>query len=164
MKLRSALEDSFVASPFAECELTMRKTGAFVLAGIGLILAVGVPVTIAVVFSIDLGKKPGILVGGMMPGIVVLMLAVKVWKSGAAPKPTPEQIPLGYQVCELCGKTLPETEGVARRLDLQTPMARTAFVCHACTRYRTKRALIVLVMFLAGLGVLALLVQLFVAK
>src|SRR5215813_4657307 len=115
----------------------MRKTIAIALAGIGLILAVGIPVAIAVFFNIDLGKKPGFLVGGMMPGLSVMVLAGKVWKGGATPKPTPDQIPPGCQVCESCGKTLPVTEGVARRLNLQTPMARIEFVCHSCARYRT---------------------------
>src|SRR5262249_50226047 len=107
-----------------------------------------------------LGKKPGVLVGGMMPGVIVMALAGKLWKDREPPKPTPDLIPPGYQVCELCDKTVPETEGVARRLDLQTPTARVAFVCHACTRYRTKRALIVLVLLFAGLGVFALVVYL----
>ena len=144
----------------AECDSTMRKTGALILAGVGLILAVGIPITIALLFNIDLGKKPGVLVGGMMPGVSVMVLARKLWKGGGVPRPTPDQIPPGYQVCDLCGKTVPEMEAVARRLDLQTPMVRVAFVCHACTRYRTKRALTVLVLFLAALGLFALVVYL----
>src|SRR5262245_5147914 len=157
---------SFTVRPqeSAECAWSMRKTGAVILASVGLILAVGVPVTIAVVFNIDLGKKPGALVGGMMPGISVMVLAGKLWKGGAAAKPMPDQIPPGYQYCDLCGKTVPETEGVARRLYPQTPMVRVAFVCNACNRYRTKRALMVLVLFLAGLGVLALVVYLTIPK
>ena len=142
----------------------MRKTGAAILAGVGLILAVGVPIAIALLFRVDLGKRPGVLVGGMMPGLSVMVLAGKLWKGGEAPKPTPDQIPHGYQVCDLCGKTVPLTEGVARRLNLQTPMARVGFVCHACTRYRTKRALMVLVLFLAALGIFALVVQLTIAR
>ena len=130
------------------------------MAGVGLIFAVGLPIAIALLLNIDLGRKPGVLVGGMMPGVGVMVLARKLWKGREAPKPTPDQIPLGYQVCDLCGKNVPETEGVLRRLDLQTPMARLAFTCHACTRYRTKRALIVLVLFLAALGVFALVVYL----
>jgi hypothetical protein len=116
------------------------------------------------VFNIDPGKRPGVLVGGMMPGLSVLVLARKLWKGGEAPKPTLDQIPHGHQVCDLCGKAVPATEGVARRLDLQTPMARVAFVCHACTSYRTKRALMVLVLFLAALRVFALVVQLTIAR
>jgi hypothetical protein len=116
----------------------MRKTGALILAGVGLILAAGVPITIALLFNIDLGKRTGVLVGGMMPGVSVMVLARTLWRGGEAPKPTPDQIPHGHQVCDLCGKTVPVTEGVARRLDLLTPMARVAFVCHACARYRTK--------------------------
>jgi hypothetical protein len=142
----------------------MRKTGALILAGVGLNLSVGVPVTIALLFNIDLGARPGVLVGGMMPGVCVMVLARKLWKGGETPKPTPDQIPLGHQVCDLCGKTVAEKEGVARRLNLQTPMARTAFVCHACTRYRTRRALLVLVFFLAVLGAVALVVQLTIAR
>lgn len=137
----------------------MRKTGALILASVGLILAVGVPVTIAVAFNIDLGKRPGVLVGGMLPGIGVMALAGKLWKDAAA-KPMPDQIPPGYQFCELCGKTVPETEGVGRRVNPQTPMVRVTFICHACSRYRAKRALLVLVLFLAGLGVIALVVYL----
>ena len=142
----------------------MRKTGAVILASVGLILAVAVPVTLAVVFNIDLGKRTAVLVGGMMPGISVMLLAGKLWKGGAPPKPMPDQIPPGYQFCDLCGKTVPGTEGVARRLNPQTPMTREAFVCYACNRYRTKRALIVLVLFLAGLGVFALVVYLTIPR
>jgi hypothetical protein len=142
----------------------MRKTGALILAEVGLILAVGVPVTVSLLFNIDLGKRADVLVGGMMPGLSVMVLARKLWKGGEAPRPTPEQIPHGHQVCDLCGKAVPVTEGVVRRLDLQTPMVRVAFVCHACTRYRTKRALLVLVLFLAALGVFALVVQLTIAR
>src|SRR5262245_57276601 len=142
----------------------MRKTGALILAGVGLILAVGVPITISIVFNIDLGKRTGVLVGGMMPGIGVMVLAGKLWKGGAAAKPTPGEIPPGYQYCELCGKTVPDTEGVARRLNPQTSVGRVAFVCHACNRYRTKRALLVLVLFLAGLGMFALVVYFTIPK
>jgi hypothetical protein len=138
----------------------MRKTVALLLGLAGLILAVGVPIAVALWLNLDPGKKPGLLVGGMMPGLGVLLLARKLWKGGEAPRPRPELIPPGYQVCELCGKTLPATEGVARQFDPQTPRARIAFACHACTRYRTKRALTVLVLFLAALGVFALAVQL----
>jgi hypothetical protein len=144
----------------AFCELTMRKAIAALLAVVGLILAVGVPITIALLFNLDPGKKPGLLVGGMMPGVSVLVLARKLWKGGEAPKTMPDQVRPGYQVCDLCGNAVLETEGVARRLDLQTPMARVAFVCYPCTRYRTRRALLVLVLFLAALGVFALVVHL----
>jgi hypothetical protein len=119
---------------------------------------------IAVVFNIDPGKRPGVLVGGMMPGLGVLVLARKLRQGGGVPKPTPDQVPAGHQVCDLCGKAVPVTEGVARRRDLQTPMARVAFVCDACTSYRTKRALVVLVLFLAALGVFALVVQLTIPR
>jgi hypothetical protein len=142
----------------------MRRTGAFILASVGLILAVAVPVTIAVVFNIDLGKRTGVLVGGMMPGISLMVLAGKLWKGGAVPKPMPDQIPPGYQYCELCGQTVSETEGVGRHLNPRTPTARVAFVCHACNRYRTKRALMVLVLFLAALGIFALVVSLTMPK
>jgi hypothetical protein len=142
----------------------MRKTGALILAGVGLILAVGVPVAIAVFFQIDLGKKPGVLVGGMMPGLSVMVLARKLWKGGEVPKPTPDQIPHGHQACELCGKVVLLTEGVAHQINPRTPMARVAFICHACTRYRTRRALLILVLFLAALGVFALVVQLTIAR
>jgi hypothetical protein len=142
----------------------MRKTGALILASVGVILAVAVPVTIAVVFNIDLGRKTGVLVGGMMPGMGLMVLAGKLWKDGTAMKPTPADIPPGYQYCDLCGKTVLEAEGVGRRLNPQTPMAQVAFVCHACNRYRTKRALLVLVLFLAGLGILALVVYLTIPK
>src|SRR5262249_60605206 len=98
----------------------MRKTGALIVAVVGLILAVGVPVTIALLFNIDLGKRPGVLVGGMMPGVSVMVLARKLWKGGEAPKPTPDQIPHGRRVCDLCGKTAPLTEGRGRRLHQDT--------------------------------------------
>src|SRR5205807_742405 len=107
------------------------KTGAFILASAGLILAVGVPATLAVVFNIDLGKRTGVFVGGMMPGISVMVLAAKLWKGGTATKPAPAEVPPGYQYCDLCGKTVLETEGVARRLNPNTPMAQVAFVCYA---------------------------------
>ena len=148
----------------AECELTMRRTIAVILAGTGLILAVGVPVLLALLFNIDLGKKPAVLTGGMMPGVCVMVWARALWKGREAPKPTINQIPLGHQVCDLCGQAVPETEGVARLLNPNTPIARVGFVCHACGRYRTKRALMVLVLFLAALGVFALVVQLTIGK
>jgi hypothetical protein len=138
----------------------MRKTAAFILAGVGLVLAVGVPIVIAVAFNIDPGRRPGVLVGGMMPGIGVMVFAHRLWKAGEAPKPPPGPIPPGYQVCDLCGNVLPETEGVARHLDPRMPTTRMAFVCYACARYRNKRALIVLALFLAALGLFALVVQL----
>ncbi len=138
----------------------MRKVVAALSAMMGLVLAVSLPITLALYFNIDPGKKPGILMGGMLPGLSVLVLARKLWKGPKDAKPTLDQIPPAYQICDLCGKPVPETAGVARRLDLQTPMARVAFVCHSCTRYRTKRALLVLVLFLAALGVLALIVHL----
>jgi hypothetical protein len=142
----------------------MRKAAAVILAAVGLSLAVGVPITIALVFNLDPGKKPGVLVGGMMPGVGVMVLARKLWKGREAPKPTPDQIPPGCQVCDLCGKTVPVTEGVARLLDPQTSMARVAFVCRPCTRYRTRRALLVLALFLTALGLFALIVQLTIPK
>jgi hypothetical protein len=94
------------------------------LAAVGLILAVGVPITIAVAFDIDLGKQPAVMGGGMMPGIVVMAVAGKLWKGGAAVKPRPDQIPPGYEFCDLCGETVPETEGSVQRLNPRTPMAR----------------------------------------
>lgn len=142
----------------------MRKTGAVILAGFGLILGVGVPVAIALFFNIDLGKQTVVLVGGMMPGISVLLLAGKLWKGGAAPKPTPDQIPPGYDYCDCCGKTVPALQGLVRRLQPRTPMARFAFVCHTCNRYRTQRALMVLFLFLAGLVVFAWVVHLTLPK
>jgi hypothetical protein len=43
-------------------------------------------------------------------------------------------------------------------------MARVAFVCHRCTRYRTRRALWVLAFFLFALGIFALVVQLTIPR
>jgi hypothetical protein len=136
----------------------MRKTGALILAAVGLILAVGVPITMAVVFNIDLGKQPAVMGGGMMPGIVVMAVAGKLWKGAAAVQPRPERVPTGYEYCDLCGETVPETEGSVQRLNPRTPMARVGFVCHACDSYRTRRAHIVLFLFLAGLIVIGLVV------
>jgi len=107
--------------------VTMRKTAAFILAGVGLILAVGVPVTIALLFNIDLGKQPAYLVGGMIPGLSVMVLARRLWKGAKVPKPTPDQIASGYQVCDLCGKTVAESEGlgvasICRRQWLALPL------------------------------------------
>jgi hypothetical protein len=82
----------------------MRKTSAFILAGLGLILAVGLPVAVATFFNIDLGGKPGLLVGGMMPGLGVMIAARKLWKGAPVARATPDVIPPGHHVCELCGK------------------------------------------------------------
>lgn len=142
----------------------MRKTFALILAGVGLIVAVGLPIVIASLFNIDLGAKPGLGVGGMMPGLGIMVLARRLWKGATTPRPLPGPIPPGHLMCVLCGTVVEQTDGVDRRLDLQTPMARVGFVCHACNRYRTKRALLILVLFLAGLGVFALIVQLTVPK
>lgn len=138
----------------------MRRAAAVILVGAGLILAVGVPIAIAVRFDIDPGKNSVVLLGGMMPGLGVMVLARKLWKGDQAAKPSPDPVQPGYRVCGLCGRTLPEAEGVSSRLDPLTPAARVAFVCHACTRYRTRRALAILVLFLTALGALALVVSL----
>ncbi|MFO0876525.1 MAG: hypothetical protein U0840_04055 [Gemmataceae bacterium] len=142
----------------------MRKLAAVLLATAGLILAVGLPITIAVVFNIDLGTRAGVLVGGMMPGIGVLALAGRLWSGAPAPQPPPDQIPPGHHVCDLCRKIVPLTDGIVRYLPPQASGGRVAFECHACGRYRIKRALTILVMFLAALGVFALIVQLTVVK
>jgi hypothetical protein len=134
--------------------LEMRKSSALIFAGVGLVLAVGLPITIALVWEIDLGKRQDILVGGSAPGICLMAIAGKLWRRAC--HSLPEFIPPGYLVCELCGKAAKAEEGVTRRLD----MARFAFVCHACSRYRTKRALIILLVFLGALGLFALIVQL----
>ena len=131
----------------------MRKTGAVILASLGLILAVAVPVTLAVVSNIDLGKSHHLLFG-MMPGISIMMLARKLSKGG--PKPMPDQIPPGYQFCDLCRKTVLQTEGEMRQLLQSIFISKEAFVCYACNRYRTKKALIILVLFLGFVGLLCL--------
>ena len=107
----------------------MRKTGAVILASLGLILAVAVPVILAVVSNIDLGKNVAVLLFGMMPGISIMMLAHKQSKSGAHPKPVPDQIPPGYQFCDQCSKTVLQTEGETRRLYESIFKTREAFVC-----------------------------------
>lgn len=134
----------------------MRKTGAVILASLGLILAVAVPVTLAVVSNIDLGKNVNVLLFGMMPGIIIMMLARKLSKSGGGPKPMPDQIPPGYQFCDQCSKTVLQTEGEMRRLHQSIFITREAFVCYACNRYRTKKVLIILVLFLGFVGLLCL--------
>lgn len=52
----------------------MRKTGAVILASLGLILAVAVPVT--------LGVNVNALLFGIMPGISIMVLARKLSKGG----------------------------------------------------------------------------------
>jgi hypothetical protein len=142
----------------------MNKTGALILFAVGLVLAVGVPVAVAIGFNIDPGQKPGLLVGGMMPGVCVIALARRLWKGEGPPRPAPGQVPPGHIVCDLCGKAVPAAAGATRGLDHHLPMAWAAFVCHACTRYRTLRALTILLLFLAALGVFALIVQMTIAK
>ena len=115
----------------------------------GLILAVAVPVTLAVVFNID-PKEPYHFLFGMMPGISIMMLARKLSKGG--PKPMPDQIPPGYQFCDQCSKTVLQKEGEMRRLYQSIFISKEAFVCYACNRYRTKKALIILVLFLGFVG------------
>ena len=144
--------------------MAMRTIAAVILASVGLTLAVGIPITLAVVFDIDLGTKPGVLVGGMMPGIGVMGLAAWLWNGGPARKPTPDLIPPGHQACADCGTLVPVAEGVARLHDLHSSTSQAAFVCAVCTRRRTRRALTVLVLFLAGLGVFALVVQLTIGR
>jgi hypothetical protein len=141
----------------------MNKTGALILFMVGLVLAVGVPVAVAIGFDIDPGQKPGLLVGGMMPGVCVIALARRLWTGDGPPRPDPGQVPPGHRVCDLCGKAVPAA-GATRGLDPHLPTARAAFVCSACSRYRTRRALTVLVLFLAALGLFALIVQLTIAK
>ncbi len=132
----------------------MRKTGAVILASLGLILAVAVPVILAVVSNIDLGKNVAVLLFGMMPGISIMVLARKLSKGGL--KPMPDQIPPGYQFCDQCRKTVLQTEGEMRQLFQSIAITREAFVCYACNRYRTKKALIILVLFLGFVGLLGL--------
>ena len=132
----------------------MRKTGAVILASLGLILAVAVPVILAVVSNIDLGKNVAVLLFGMMPGISIMVLARKLSKGGL--KPMPDQIPPGYQFCDQCSKTVLQTEGEIRQLFQSIVITREAFVCYACNRYRTKKALIILVLFLGFVGLLCL--------
>jgi hypothetical protein len=138
----------------------MRRTVAVTLALVGLVLAVGVPILLAVGADIDLGKKPGFLVGALMPGVAVIAFASRLWRTGGPAGPAPDQVPPGYRVCDLCRQPVLVADGADRRLDVQTPLARMAFVCSPCARYRTRRALLVLVLFLAGLGALALVVSL----
>ncbi len=125
----------------------MRKTGAVILASLGLILAVAVPVI--------LGVNVNALLFGIMPGISIMVLARKLSKGGL--KPMPDQIPPGYQFCDQCSKTVLQTEGEMRQLFQSIAITREAFVCYACNRYRTKKALIILVLFLGFVGLLGLL-------
>ena len=69
----------------------------------------------------------------------------------------PDQIPPGYQFCDQCSKTVLQTEGEMRQLFQSIVITREAFVCYACNRYRTKKALIILVLFLGFVGLLGLL-------
>ena len=138
----------------------MRKSVAILLVPIGVILAIAVPIVVAVVWNIDPGKRPNLLVATMAPGVALLALAAKLWRS-AAPLPAPEEIPPGYIVCDLCRKPVPALAGEYHRLDSVTPLARTGFVCSACARYRARRAITILVLFLAFLGVLAAAVAVF---
>lgn len=131
----------------------MRKTGAVILASLGLILAVAVPVILAVNSNFDHGKTQSFLLG-MMPGISIIMLARKLSKSVGLPKPMPNQIPPGYQFCDQCSKTVLQTEGEMRQLFQTMSISKEAFVCNACNRYRTKKALIILVLFLGFVGLL----------
>ncbi len=124
----------------------MRKTGAVILASLGLILAVAVPVI--------LGVNVNALLFGIMPGISIMVLARKLSKGGL--KPMPDQIPPGYQFCDQCRKTVLQTEGEMRQLFQSIAITREAFVCYACNRYRTKKALIILVLFLGFVGLLGL--------
>jgi hypothetical protein len=140
----------------------MKHTVAVLLIPLGIILAVALPIVISVAFDVDLGQKPGILVATMMPGIIVIAFARQFRRASEAQNPAPQEILPGHRLCELCRKVVPESEGAEQTL--HTPMAKTTFVCRACTRYRTKRALTVLVVFLAFLGVLALVVTLLVPK
>ena len=129
----------------------MRKTGAVILASLGLILAVAVPVILAVVSNID-PKLPHHFLFGKMPGISIMVIARKLSKGGL--KPMPDQIPPGYQFCDQCRKTVLQTEGEMRQLFQSIAITREAFVCYACNRYRTKKALIILVLFLGFVGLL----------
>jgi hypothetical protein len=140
----------------------MKRTVAVLLIPLGIILAVALPIVIAVAFALDPGKQPLILVAAIMPGITVIAFGRQLRSSGEAQTPTPQEILPGCRLCDLCKKVVPESEGAEQTLSLYTPMAKTAFVCHACIRYRTKRALTVLVVFLALLGVLVLVATLLV--
>src|SRR5262245_26853500 len=76
----------------------MRKLGAFILAGVEGILAVGVPIIIAMVFHLrPIPYLFGMfaMIAGMSPGISVMVLAGKLWREGAASKPNADQLPSG---------------------------------------------------------------------
>jgi hypothetical protein len=128
----------------------MRKVIAVTLVPVGLLLAIAGPVLIGALYNIDFGDRPRLLLAAMIPGITIMALASKLWRGGGAPALGPEQVPPGHRVCELCKKVVPVTEGADRRLDEQTLMAQTAFVCHRCASYRTKRALRALVVLVIG--------------
>jgi hypothetical protein len=140
----------------------MKRTVATLLIPLGIILAVALPIVIAVAFDIDLGNQPGILVATIMPGIAVIALGRQLRRSSESQNPEPQEILPGQRLCALCKKVVPESEGAEQTL--HTPMTRTAFVCHACVRYRAKRAMTVLVVFLAILGLLVLVGMLLVPK
>lgn len=133
----------------------MRNVKSLLLAGIGLLLAVILPVVSAIALNFDPAESPARMLRWSVPGLFVMAFARRFWRSAEAPMETIAQTPPGHKVCEFCGKAVPEKNGVVRRLSLTTPLPQAAFVCHACSLYRAKRALIILVMFFAALGVFA---------
>jgi len=67
-----------------------------------------------------------------------------------------DKISPGYQFCDQCSKTLLQTEGKTCQHFQSIFISKEAFVCYACNRYRTKKALIILVLFLGFVGLLCL--------
>src|SRR5262245_27136470 len=142
----------------------MRRTAATLLVMGGFLLAVAVPIAVALGANVDFGQRPGVLVATAMPGVTVMALATRLWRARGPERPGPEQVPPGHRVCDLCRKPVPVVAGTDRRLDVSTAAVRSAFVCHACARYRTRRAVAVLLVFLAALGVAAIVIPRVVPK
>jgi hypothetical protein len=128
----------------------MRKTVAIFLVPVGLVLAVAVPVFVIVLYNMDPIRNSAAMVGLMMPGLAVVALARNLWRSGEAPNPTQEPIPPGYRVCDRCRKLVAAPEGAERARF--APREQKAFVCDSCNSYRTKRALVVLLLFFTAIG------------
>ena len=134
----------------------MRIFLAVLLAIIGLLGAVGIPIILAL--RSQGPQNPGGFLAGMLPGIVLIGIAHKVWRSQKVKMPNPEHIPDGKWACEACG-TIVETSDLASFAPGVSPTNQRFKICKKCGSQRSKRALKILAIFLIVLLLMALEMQ-----
>jgi hypothetical protein len=126
----------------------MKKLLAIILIPLGIIVPVALAILQAVVFNVDVGRQPGFLLPLIMPGVAILAWARHLWRSGETSILAQEPIPPGYRVCGRCRQVVPETGGKDQGYG-GTPMT---FICDACTSYRNRRAIMVVLLLIVPLA------------